>query len=379
LLLGRLAGLYQQLALLLECEEVLATALQQSIPLFDADAGALFLLNDQGILERQSAVPEAPKSPRYAAENGSLARALANRRSLRIIDPPPTRLLPPGRTRLLIPLVHADQPLGILVVTHSLPDGFDDGHGAIAEQVGVAISGAIVRARRFAELQALEQERRRMITMLVHDIRSPLMATSASIEVIKRIVRDAPPESFVHDALNSGMRTLNAAVGLTNDMLSMHKIEAGRPMELAVVELMALIDEALAIVKVPALQQNVALHAQVEPTNLTVRLEPRLMHRVLVNLLANALRFTPGGGMITVRAYALPASGCEIVVDDTGPGVAPVLREQIFQPFAQAPGELHRGSGLGLAFCHEAVTAHQGHIHVEDAPSGGARFVLRLP
>lgn len=379
LLLGRLASLYQQLSTVLECEEMLAIALQQSIALFDAEAGALFLANDQGLLDRRLAIPVAPAGRTQAARSGLLARALANRRPLRIVDPPPSQLLPPGRARLLIPLVQAEQPLGMLVVTHSRPDGFDDSHYAVAAQVGLAIAGAIVRTWRFMELQLLEQERQRMVTMLVHDIRSPLMATSASIEVVQRMVRDVPPESFVHEALSSGKRTLNTAVDLTNDILSMRKIEAGQPLELKDVRLNELIDEALATVKALALQQNVALHTQPDPAALTVHLEPRLMHRVLVNLLANALRFTPAGGAITVRASALPESGCEIVVDDTGSGVDPVLREQIFRPFAQAPGELHRGSGLGLAFCQEAVIAHHGQIHVEDAPGGGARFVVRLP
>ncbi len=379
LLLGRLAGLYQQLSTVLECEAMLATALQQSIALFDAEAGTIFLTNEQGILERRLTFPKFPESSQQATRNGTLARALAGRHPRRIIDPPPGQLLPPGRARLLIPLVHADQPLGILVVTHSQPDGFDDSQQTFAEQVGTAISGAIVRTRRFAELQLREQERQRMVTMLVHDIRSPLMATSASIEVVKRMVRDTPPDSFVHEALSSGMRTINAAVSLTDDMLSMRKIEAGQPLALAEVRLCDLVDDALATVRALAAQQDVALHSRVEPDELTAQLDPRLMHRVLVNLLANALRFTPAGGTVTVSVAALPDAGCEILVDDTGAGVDPVLREQIFRPFAQAPGELHRGSGLGLAFCHEAISAHNGHIHVEDAPDGGARFVVHLP
>jgi signal transduction histidine kinase len=379
LLLGRLAGLYQQLSTIFECEEVFSSALQQSIDLFDAEAGALFLTSDQGDIERRLVVPEDVGNLQQPTQYGSLLRTLARRRPLRVVDPLPSQLLPPGRARLLIPLWHDDQPLGILVVTHSQPDGFDEYHHTIAEQVATAISGAIVRARHFAHLQLQEQQRQHMITMLVHDIRSPLMATSASIEVVQRLVRNEPPDSFLHEALTSGMRTLNTAVGLTNDMLTMRKIEAGQSLELTIVGLNALIQKALATVKSLAVQQGVTLNAEIESPDLAASLDPHLMHRVLVNLLANALRFTPKGGSISVSAYALADAGCEIVVDDTGSGVDPALREQIFQPFAQAPGELHRGSGLGLAFCHEAVTAHHGHIHVEDAPDGGARFVVRLP
>jgi two-component system sensor histidine kinase KdpD len=105
-----------------------------------------------------------------------------------------------------------------------------------------------------------------------------------------------------------------------------------------------------------------------------------LLRRSLVNLVANALRFSPEGSTITLESYMAPDDdGIILVVEDMGPGVAPADRKRIFLPFTQAKGEEHRGTGLGLAFCREVALIHGGYIWVEDRKGGGSRFCMFLP
>jgi two-component system sensor histidine kinase HydH len=105
---------------------------------------------------------------------------------------------------------------------------------------------------------------------------------------------------------------------------------------------------------------------------------------VLVNLTLNAIEATPDGGRVTVRCGPEAADartgeggpGVGVVIDDTGPGVPAAARDRIFEPFFTTKA---KGSGLGLSIVHAIVSQHGGTIAVEEAPSGGARFLLRLP
>jgi signal transduction histidine kinase len=128
-----------------------------------------------------------------------------------------------------------------------------------------------------------------------------------------------------------------------------------------------------------ALQRQVRLAAIIQPEAACVQADSGLLRRVLVNMVANGLRFTPEGSCITLRAEPDAQRGVVLVVEDQGPGVPLDEQERIFQPFVQGKGEAQRGSGLGLAFCREVVLAHKGRIWVENQPAGGCHFSIWLP
>ena len=105
------------------------------------------------------------------------------------------------------------------------------------------------------------------------------------------------------------------------------------------------------------------------------------LHQVLFNLLDNAVRFTPTGGRVVVRA-ASRDDGVRLEVEDTGPGIAPELRERVFERFFTVDPSRSRGdggTGIGLAIARSVVDAHGGRIWVEPGAAGGSRFVVDLP
>jgi signal transduction histidine kinase len=106
------------------------------------------------------------------------------------------------------------------------------------------------------------------------------------------------------------------------------------------------------------------------------------IERVMINLIDNALRYTPRGGQITVRIQSQPTHQT-ISVIDSGDGIAPEYRERVFERFFQLSAKSRKrgskGTGLGLTFCRLAVEAHQGRIWVDEAPGGGAAFHFTLP
>ena len=112
--------------------------------------------------------------------------------------------------------------------------------------------------------------------------------------------------------------------------------------------------------------------------------EEERLRQVLVNLTLNAMEATPDGGRVRVSCVteapdpALGEHGTRrgVIIDDSGPGVPPAMRDRIFEPFFTTKA---KGSGLGLSIVHAIVSQHGGTISVEDAAGGGARFLLRLP
>jgi signal transduction histidine kinase len=106
--------------------------------------------------------------------------------------------------------------------------------------------------------------------------------------------------------------------------------------------------------------------------------DPAKVERVLENLLVNAARHTPPGTAVIVEVASRP-TGIEIVVEDDGPGVADELKEVLFEPFRQGEHSSGRGMGIGLSLVQRFAELHGGTARIEDAASGGARFVVDLP
>jgi signal transduction histidine kinase len=186
------------------------------------------------------------------------------------------------------------------------------------------------------------------------------------------------------------------AVRLSNQLLSLARAEPGEQAARFVnVDMAALAFETGAewVPRALAVQVDLGFQRLDDPTNdrpLTARGNPVLLHEVIANLLDNALKYVPpsrfDGGRITVtvsqgRIDNMPMA--EIIVEDNGPGVPPVQQADLFKRFFRGDGQsesgVDSGAGLGLAIVHDIMVLHHGSAHYEDAPDGGARFIVRIP
>ena len=143
------------------------------------------------------------------------------------------------------------------------------------------------------------------------------------------------------------------------------------------VELNQVVADGLAFLDSRARDSGVQVVRQLSPDPLTVTADPAQLNQVLVNLTVNALQAMPSGGTLTVETWPQP-NEVVLSIADTGTGVAPEIRDQIFLPFFTTK-DVNEGTGLGLAVVHGIVTAHGGTISVESEPGRGARFTVRLP
>jgi signal transduction histidine kinase len=127
-----------------------------------------------------------------------------------------------------------------------------------------------------------------------------------------------------------------------------------------------------------ARDRRLTLSSDVAESHPPVWADPRLVSRILHNLVGNSIKFTPEGGVIRVSALADSPSALRVAVSDDGPGIPAELRERLFQKFST--GDVKgRGTGLGLAFCRLAVEAHGGRIWVDTEPGRGSTFNFTLP
>ena len=204
---------------------------------------------------------------------------------------------------------------------------------------------------------------------ILHDLRNPLAAIHGAAEMI--LDADLPPARVTRLARNicSASRRIQE---LLQDLLNISRGEIGPLGTFSLHEIAVAACESLSGT---AESCGTTLAVGIQP-EIEVPLERGRMQRAFVNLIANAIEAMPGGGEVRISAE-LVADSVVVHVDDTGPGIAPEIRSELFQPFVTAGKR--DGLGLGLAFTRQTVLDHGGDIWVDRAPGGGTRFSLRLP
>lgn len=221
------------------------------------------------------------------------------------------------------------------------------------------------------QLLALDGFKQGMMGMIVHDLKNPL-------GVILHAVDSPSLASRVAQVRQSARQMLTMVLNI----LDVQKFEDTRVvLDAQPVPLATLVAGAVEQVRFLIERKNLALALAV-PEGLAVRGDAGMLERVLVNLLTNAVKFTPPNGRIAVRADAEADGRVRLQVQDSGDGVPADQRERVFARFGQLQARDSggtRSTGLGLTFCKLAVEAHGGAIGVTDAPGGGAAFWFTLP
>lgn len=241
---------------------------------------------------------------------------------------------------------------------------------------GESSGGRLVVLRDVTRERAIDAMREDLIHTLVHDLRGPLTSIHGSLALL-----DLPDGGTAdqRELLQTASRNVNGLLSLVAAILDLSTLESGavpiRPSRIAVGELLR---TSVALQAPAAAARRVRLETS-GGDGVTLWADSGLIARVLQNLISNAIKFTPPGGVVRVSGVLDPALGdVTVTVADSGPGIEPSLEPRLFGKFATGmlPG---RGSGLGLAFCRLAVEAHGGRIWLASTPGTSATFSFALP
>jgi signal transduction histidine kinase len=262
---------------------------------------------------------------------------------------------------------------------------------AVARQCSLALERARSqdaerRARRDAELareRADEANRAKteFLAVMSHELRTPLNAISGYAELLDVGVH-GPLSDMQHDAIARIQRNQRHLLGLINDVLNFARIEAGQvSIELRPVRISETVAAIEALVGPQLAVKGHRYRCEVSDPSLVAHADEERLRQILLNLISNAIKFTPGGGEIRVGC-AGQASRVSISVSDSGPGIPADKLDRIFEPFVQLESgrtRTHDGAGLGLAISRDLARAMGGDISVESALGAGTTFVLTLP
>jgi PAS domain S-box-containing protein len=249
----------------------------------------------------------------------------------------------------------------------------------------VAQERAVADARRLAEVEATSRAKSEFLAAMSHELRTPINAAMGYADLIE--VGIGGPVTEQQLEYLARIRGSHAhLLGIVTDLLNYSRIEAGQvTYDLAPVPVRAMVEAVLPLVEPQALAKGLALEYRPCPAGLVARADRAKAEQVVLNLLTNAVKFTPEGGRVTVGCgahHGLADAGVLITVTDTGPGIPPDKLRAIFEPFVQLGRSLtsgHEGTGLGLAISRDLARAMGGDVTVESTPGAGATFTLALP
>jgi two-component system cell cycle sensor histidine kinase PleC len=237
--------------------------------------------------------------------------------------------------------------------------------------------------RKRFEAETANASKTAFLANMSHELRTPLNAILGFSEIIAQECfgpAGSPRyKEYAGDIHSSGSHLLS----LINDMLDVAKIEAGR-MEIQPepLEVRKTLDGALKIIAVKARERKQQLVVEVDGDVPPLYADERALKQIVINLVSNAVKFTPEGGRIAVVASRARAGGFQLMVEDNGPGIPRDKLDKIFKPFSQVDNRYDRqggGTGLGLALVRGLVELHGGRAWLESEQGKGARAYIVLP
>jgi len=267
-------------------------------------------------------------------------------------------------------LAAATRQIGVANLQHRLPlrgsrDQLDDVAHAFNEVL--------------ARLEKAVGEMRQFSTALAHELRTPLTALRGEIELA--LLRSHTPDEH-RMSLISQLEEIDRLKRLIDQLLTLARAEAGEiPLKREPVDLSALTSSVIDQLEPIAVSKAIDLRAEVSSPIVVEDSDAEWLRRLLLNLLDNALKFTPEGGSVRVRLTERDGRAA-LEVGDSGPGMDRSVAARVFQPFYRADESRSgrsEGAGLGLSLVKWIVERHRGHIEVQSEPGRGSTFTVELP
>ena len=286
-----------------------------------------------------------------------------------------------------LPLLVEGSAIGVLSFHFTAPVNFDDEYRALLTSVTHHAAQAVDRARLYegaqrarTDAEAANRSKDDFLSTVSHELRTPLSAVLGWAAILRDHTLDATRARRAIDAIYSNaMRQAH----LIDELLDVSRIVAGRvSLDLQDVDLAANVRGAVEAIMPLAEAKGLQVCLEPLPADVRIVADPCRLEQVFLNLLGNAVKFTPAGGCVTVEVAASERE-VDVRVGDTGRGIDPAFVPHVFERFRQADSTFARsvgGLGLGLFIAHRLVDAHGGRICVEsDGEGRGAVFTVTLP
>jgi signal transduction histidine kinase/CheY-like chemotaxis protein len=288
---------------------------------------------------------------------------------------------PPIRGLLAAPLIgHDGRNLGLIQVSDRVEGEFTAVNEAILVQLAHLTSAVVENVRFHRTAQEANRLKDDFLATLSHELRTPLSAILGWARVLRS---DTSDRETTNRALESIERNVRAQTKVIDDLLDVSHIISGRlRLEVRPVELGSVVLAAVETTRSAAEAKAIRVDTAVDPRVGSISGDPERLQQIVWNLVSNAVKFTPTGGSVQVRLERRDAIA-EIVVSDTGRGIAPEFLPHVFDRFRQADSSTARrqgGLGLGLAVARHLTELHGGAIRAESAGLGrGATFTVSFP
>jgi PAS domain S-box-containing protein len=280
---------------------------------------------------------------------------------------------------MCVPLVARGRTVGALTLVRMSPERrYSRDDLTLAEDLARRAALAVDNARLYYEAQKANEAKEHFLAILSHELRTPLTPIQGSVELLRRVAED--PQR-VRQAADVVERNVRLQTSLVNDLLDLSRITRGKlSLDRQPTGLGELIDQTLDGLRAEMEGAGLTLTWERPAEEICAEVDPFRIQQVLLNLVGNAIKYTPPGGRICL---SLERTGdfARMTVEDTGIGISHEALPQIFEMFHQEEGAgLRQGLGIGLALVLSLVRLHEGHVWAEsDGLGRGSRFMVELP